>query len=137
LSGRRFPWGDTISWSEANYYAYPSNYTYDANPVRGFDPTFNDGVFPYTSPVDHFPPNGYGLYDVAGNVGQWCWDWYGSYPGASQTDPRGPASGLYRLVRGGSYVVPAGICRNADRGNGGPADEDDAIGFRSALPPNH
>jgi formylglycine-generating enzyme required for sulfatase activity len=136
VSGRRFPWGNTISWSQANYYTDPSSDTYDVNPTSGCDPAFNDGVYPYTSPVGYFAANGYGLYDMAGNVWQRCWDWYGSYSSGSQTDPRGPASGSYRVNRGGVWDNRAIICRAADRDDGyDPAGCGINIGFRSVLPP--
>ncbi len=66
LSGQRFPWGNTISESQANYCAYP--YGYDLGPYYGFNTNFDTGVQPYTSPVGYFAANGYGLYDMAGNA---------------------------------------------------------------------
>jgi formylglycine-generating enzyme required for sulfatase activity len=135
LSGQRFPWGNTIDWSRANYCAEPGNYAYDINPTGGYDPAFNDGVYPYTSPVGHFAANGYGLYDVAGNVWEWCWDWYGSYAGVAQSDPRGALSGSLRVVRGGSWRDGAIDCRAAVRGNRWPVNRGDDGGFRSVLPP--
>jgi len=104
--GHRFPWSDTdtIQHGRANYYSSTS-YSYDTSPTRGYHPAYNDGVYPYTSPVGSFSANGYGLYDMAGNVWEWCWDWYGSsYYGSSPgSDPRGPATGSYRVLRGGSW----------------------------------
>jgi sulfatase modifying factor 1 len=136
-SGHRFPWSDadTITWSRANYYAYPSGYSYDVNPTSGYHPTFATDGYPYTSPVGYFAANGYGLYDMAGNVWEWCWDWYGSYSSGSQTDPRGPASGSYRVARGGGWDDGAFRCRAAGRGTYYPTDSYFYIGFRSVLPP--
>ena len=130
-SGQRFPWGNTISWSQANYVAYPG-YAYDVNPTQGYHPTFAVGDYPYTSPAGYFGANGYGLYDMAGNVWQWCWDWYGSYGSASQTDPRGPSSGSYRVLRGGSWCGDASGCRAARRNGSRPTNRDGSIGFRCA-----
>jgi sulfatase modifying factor 1 len=129
-SGQRFPWGNTISWSQANYYAYPSGYPYDVNPTSGYHPTFNS----YTSPVGYFAANGYGLYDMAGNVWQWCWDWYGPYSSGSQTDPRGPTSGSYRVLQGGSWYSHADNCRTAHRDCSDPTYRYITMGFRSVLP---
>jgi formylglycine-generating enzyme required for sulfatase activity len=136
LSGHRFPWGDTIDWSHANYYASPGSYAYDINPTGGYDPVFNDGVYPYTSPVGYFAPNGYGLYDMAGNVWEWCWDWSGAYSSGSQTDARGPTSGSYRVFRGGCWsFLGAVYCRAAYRYYYVPTGRFSDLGFRSVLPP--
>jgi formylglycine-generating enzyme required for sulfatase activity len=135
LSGKRFPWGDTISHSQANYYACPSCYTYDVSPTEGYHPTWDDGVYPYTSPMGSFAANGYGLYDMAGNVWEWCNDCYSSsYYSSSPTDnPTGPISGAYRVIRGGRWFSGAIICRVAYRYRTAPADRYGDFGFRCVL----
>jgi formylglycine-generating enzyme required for sulfatase activity len=107
---------------------------YDVNPTTGYDPQFDDEVYPYTSPAAYFAPNGYGLYDMAGNVYQWCWDWYGAYLSGPQTDPQGPASGSYRVRRGGGWDCGAPFCRAAFRACELPIYCRDHHGFHSVLP---
>jgi formylglycine-generating enzyme required for sulfatase activity len=139
-SGQRFPWGNTINESQANYSVDLGYFSYDVNPYSGCNAAYANGSYPYTSPVGSFAPNGYGLYDMAGNVWQWCWDWCGDYSSGSQTDPRGPTTGQYgsnRELRGGSWSSNALYCRTAGRDDAGfPAHSNYAdYGFRSVLPP--
>ena len=136
LSSKRFPWGDTISHSQANYQAY-SYYSYDlSGAVNNFHPSYTAGGYPYTSPVGSFAANGYGLYDMAGNVWQQCWDWDWDYDPAVLTDPRGPAvsgSSLFRVGRGGSWDQRAIYSRVAFRIGSGPSGSGNySIGFRVA-----
>ncbi|MCX6879305.1 MAG: SUMF1/EgtB/PvdO family nonheme iron enzyme [Verrucomicrobia bacterium] len=130
--GKNFPWGtDTITHSQANYES-SSSYAYDVSPTRGSHPTYAVGGYPYSSPVGSFAPNGYGLYDMAGNMWEWCWDWYGSYAAGSQADPRGAATGSYRVIRGGSWSINAIIARCASRNYDYPSNASNNNGFRLA-----
>lgn len=133
LDGRRFPTADTINHDAANYQALPS-YDYDTNSYSesSYHPDWNDFREPLTSPVACFPANAYGLHDMAGNVSEFCNDWYsGSYYSSSTaSDPPGPATGSSRVLRGGSWGSSTRNCRVADRDSRPPGSEVERAGFR-------
>ena len=122
LAGKRYPWGDTISGSDANYSDSGDPWDNDTSKVEYYDP----------QPTS---PNGYGLYDMAGNVWEWVNDWYqGGYYTVSSpsSDPQGPASGTDRVLRGGSWRYDTYFLRVAYRSRPDPVSGRGAIGFRCA-----
>ena len=132
VSGKRYPWGtDTISHSNANYGAGGSAFGNLSGEI-GYHPAYATGSFPYTSPVGSFAANGCGLHDVAGNVFEWCWDWYGSTYTNGAANPQGAASGTNRVVRGGGWEGGANSCRAAFRFDYLPTLTLESIGFRLA-----
>ncbi len=136
-NGHRFPWADadTITHLRANYYS-KVDYLYDVSSTLEFHHDYDNDPWPFTSPVGSFAANGYGLYDMAGNVSEWCWDWYSvSYYNSSPgTNPLGPTTGLNRVLRGGNWFGEAIDCRVASRNNNGPVGAQDFWGFRTVLP---
>lgn len=128
LSGKLFPWGDIISHDQANFQNIDGE-SFQTG-TTGYHPTYNDGVSPYSAPVGSFSANGFGLHDMAGNLWEWCWDWYGTYPSGAQVDPRGAATGTSRILRGGAWTYAAYQCRVTFRGGGGDRAQSSENGFR-------
>lgn len=114
LVGARYPWGDQISCQFANYNDCSEN----------------------TTPVGSYPPNGYGLYDMAGNVWEWVSDWYSGnyYKNSPFENPTGPAEGDYRVLRGGSWGEGQEFLRAAHRSFNDPSYPHDFIGFSCVRP---
>ena len=111
LDEKLYPWGDEIDPSLANY-------------------DNRDG----TTPVESYPPNGYGLYDMAGNVWEWVADWYDAtyYQRSPQQNPQGPEKGTVRVLRGGAWLLFPQFCRVAYRFRNSPDFRFNLIGFRLA-----
>jgi formylglycine-generating enzyme required for sulfatase activity len=113
-----FSTGNNINTNQANY---NGNYPYN-NYAKGI---YRDK----TTAVGSFAPNPWGLYDMHGNLWEWCWDWYGSYASGSQTNPSGPVSGTGRVIRGGEAGSGGQYLRSAYRKQY-PSDSGYGIGFR-------
>ncbi|MDR2300687.1 MAG: formylglycine-generating enzyme family protein [Deltaproteobacteria bacterium] len=120
-----FNTGNTVTDRQANIY---NHYGYNNNSsgrVIG-------GAIGRTSPVNAFSPNPWGFFDTHGNVGEWCWDWYGEYGTANETDPAGPATGTYRVTRGGGWNDFPKHVRSAYRSVTPPSNGAFNVGFRLA-----
>jgi len=113
LQGKRFPWGNTISHQQANYYA-DSSISFDVSPTAMYHPDYGTGAWPYTSPVGAFPANGYGLFDMAGNVREFNTD-----------NPYGQHE-----LCGGSCGVDAWSQRYGSTATANLGDVDQTYGFR-------
>jgi formylglycine-generating enzyme required for sulfatase activity len=118
----KYPWGNEASASRANF---------DADGNRSYD---WENAKRYLKDVGSYSPNGYGLYDIAGNVWEWCADWYDAnyYQNSSSRNPKGPSQGTLRVLRGGSWNDDALSMRCAIRDWDLPADRNDVVGFRCA-----
>ncbi|MBE2282852.1 MAG: SUMF1/EgtB/PvdO family nonheme iron enzyme [Prosthecobacter sp.] len=125
LVGKRFPWGDLITHSDANYWS-DATYPYDISPTRGAHPN-------YPTPVGFFAANGYGVHDCSGGVFEWCWDWYdvAYYASSPVSNPIGPVAGTIRSRRGGYYSGLAHRARCFHRDNSSATLVHPGQGFRT------
>ncbi len=115
-----FNTGNNLTTAQANY---NGDYPYSTNAKGKYREK--------TLPVGSFTPNAWGLYDMHGNIWEWCSDWYGRrYSKRAQTNPKGPLSGSERVCRGGSWLMNAGLCRSAERDSNNPESYSDNLGFR-------
>ena len=128
----RFCYGDDMDYENLKRYAWSWETSTTVKPSGSYYEA--EGRFHTTHPVGQRRSNAWGLYDMHGNVWEWCLDWYSdALPGGSVTDPLGPAKGLHRVYRGGSWYDYGWYCRSSARYVSSPEEGDYDIGFRVVL----
>jgi hypothetical protein len=132
LESKRYPWGDEDPYGRANYGANDNSGEYRSDII---DFGYKNKRGP--TPVGSYAPNGYGLHDMAGNLWEWCSDWYdpGYYSGSPENNPTGPETGTHRVLRGGSWHICPYSVRCAFRGHDDPMDSYTTLGFRCVRVP--
>lgn len=134
LTGKNFKLPTEAQWEYAARGGKKSSgYKYSGSNTIGDVAWYTDNSGKKTHDVGTKIPNELGLYDMAGNVWEWCSDWYGDYSSSSQTNPSGSSSGSYRVSRGGCWNCVPGSCRLSDRSSYSPDDSFDILGFRLCL----
>jgi formylglycine-generating enzyme required for sulfatase activity len=135
MTGRRYRLPTEAEWEYAARGGRNSRgYKYSGSNNPGQVAWFSDNSSIKTHPVGQKQANELGLYDMSGNVWEWCSDWYGGYSSQSQTDPKGPSSGSYRVDRGGGWSSVSRSIRLSSRGSNRPENSDDDLGFRLVSP---
>ena len=134
MTGKRFRLPSEAEWE---YAARGGNknrgYQYSGSNTLGDVAWYYGNSGPKTHAVGTKQPNELGIYDMTGNVWEWCQDWFGSYSSSPQTNPTGAAYGSIRVCRGGSWNYSAGLCRTSYRGNNSPDDRFSYLGLRLVL----
>ena len=134
-TGRNFRLPTEAEWEYAARGGNQSNgYKYSGSSNIGSVAWYTDNSRGKTHAVKGKSPNELGLYDMSGNVWEWCDDWYGNYSSASQTNPKGDSSGSDRVLRGGSWFSFARGCRVSNRYFSDPDGRSNSNGFRLAFP---
>ena len=135
LTGRNFRLPTEAEWEYAARGGNQSyGYKYAGSNSIGSVAWYTDNSGSKTHAVKGKSPNELGLYDMSGNVWEWCGDWYGSYGRGSQTNPKGPSSGSGRVLRGGGWYASARGCRVSYRDDHAPGNGYSGGGFRLCLP---
>ena len=134
MTGRRFTLPTEAEWEYAARGGKKStNAKYSGSSSVANVAWYEGNSGSQTHPVGRLRANELGIYDMSGNVWEWCLDWYGNYSSASQTDPMGPSSGSYRVNRGGGWSSFAKFCRVSSRDSRTPGNRLSDIGFRVVL----
>ena len=134
LTGRTFRLPTEAEWEyAARGGVHHSGYKYAGSNSVGGVAWYSDNSGSQTHDVKTKQPNALGLYDMSGNVWEWCSDWYRSYSSGALTDPQGPSSGSYRVLRGGSWYHGAGYCRVSYRRSNRPDTRTYSFGFRLSI----
>ena len=134
MTGKRFHLPTEAQWEYAARGGKKSRgYQYSGSNTLGDVAWYSGNSCSRTHAVGTKQPNELGIYDMAGNVWEWCQDWYGSYSSSPQTNSTGAVSGSYRVFRGGSWYYSAWYCRTSYRRNGTPGFRDNDLGLRLVL----